>query len=157
MTPFWMCRVVGALRAIAIAVAIALPSAAAAQVMNLENGVAIQGYDPVAYFEVGAATKGDPAIETVWNGAIWRFASEANRDAFLADPERYAPAYGGFCAYGTAHGYLVEIDPEAWAIHDGTLYLNYDRSIRDEWLAKTETFITLANRKWPELMVEATQ
>jgi len=91
---------------------------AADEVFATADG-AIRGYDPVAYHTESKAVRGKADITHAWNGATWRFASTANRDRFAADPERYAPRYGGFCAYGTAQGYKVSTDPDAFAIVDG--------------------------------------
>jgi len=90
------------------------------------DGVAIHGYDPVAYHVDGAAVRGDPAIAAEHAGATWRFASEANREKFRAGPERYAPAYGGWCAWAMADGEFVDVDPASFLIEDGRLLLFYD-------------------------------
>lgn len=115
------------------------------------DGLAIRGYDPVAYFRDGGPRLGKPEFETNHGGATWRFASAAHKALFEADPQRYLPAYGGFCAYGTSRGYLVKIEPEAWSIVDGRLYLNYDLGVRKTWLAKTQTYIARAEANWPSL------
>jgi hypothetical protein len=91
--------------------------------------VAIKGYDPVAYFTVGQPTIGDEKISYEWLGAEWHFATTDNRDRFMADPIKYAPQYGGHCADGLAYvatAVTVNIDPTAWRIIDGKLYLSYD-------------------------------
>lgn len=119
--------------------------------VNVTDGVAIQGYDPVAYFADARPRRGLEAHFFDWQGARWRFVSAANRDAFAADPERYAPAYGGFCAFGVASGYKVAIDPEAWAIVDGKLYLNYSKSVQRNWQADIPGYIAKANTTWPAL------
>jgi YHS domain-containing protein len=86
--------------------------------------VAIRGYDPVAYFTDGRATRGNPQFEYVWEGARWQFSSAAHRDAFAADPERYAPQFGGYCAIAMSElGQAVDANPEVWTIVDGRLYL----------------------------------
>lgn len=118
------------------------------------DGVAIKGYDPVAYFNDGVPRKGDPAISAEYNGAVWNFASEANRKAFLADPEKYSPAYGGYCAYGVAQGYRVKIEPDAWAIRNGKLYLNYDKSVQKTWSENPDGYIAQANSNWPGLLAK---
>ncbi|WID99527.1 YHS domain-containing (seleno)protein [Bosea vestrisii] len=81
----------------------------------------------------------------------WRFISAEHKMLFEAEPQRYLPAYGGFCAYGTSRGYLVKIEPEAWSIVDGRLYLNYDLGVRKTWLAKTQAYIAQADANWPSL------
>jgi len=110
--------------------------------------VAIKGYDPVAYFTAGKATKGKPEFEFAWQDAKWRFASAANRDLFQGDPEKYSPRYGGFCALGVAKGAKFDIDPNSWSIVSGRLYLNYDRGARDEWRKNAEGNIRDADEKW---------
>jgi len=120
--------------------------------LGSSDGVAIRGYDPVAYFRGGGPRIGKPEFSTRHSGATWRFASAEHKALFDADPERYLPAYGGFCAYGASRGYLVKIEPEAWSIVDGKLYLNYDLGVRKTWLAKTRVHIGLADAKWPTLV-----
>ncbi len=131
--------------------AILAPLPALAQAINTAGGAAIQGFDPVAYFTRGAPTRGNPAITTQWRGAEWRFASEANRAAFLAEPERYAPAFGGFCAYAVSEGYTASIDPRAWRIVDGRLYLNYSVGIQRTWEQDIPGRISRGNGNWERL------
>lgn len=116
---------------------------------------AIRGYDVVAYHTLGRPQRGDPSITHEWNGATWRFASVANRDAFAADPERYAPRFGGYCAYGTAQGYKVSTDPAAFAIVDGALYLNYDTRVQKAWDADRPGYIAAARANWRTLADDA--
>ena len=115
------------------------------------GGLAIRGYDPVAYFRDGGPRPGKPEFSVRHGGATWRFASAEHKALFEADPARYLPAYGGFCAYGTSRGYLVKIEPEAWSIVDGRLYLNYDLGVRRTWLGRTRTYIARADGNWPRL------
>lgn len=115
------------------------------------GGVAIDGYDPVAYFTVGKPVKGTSAFNATYNGATYRFSSAENRDMFQADPAKYAPQYGGFCAWGVTKGGLYDIDPEAFAVVDGKLYLNYDKEVQKTWSADIPGFIRAADAKWPEL------
>jgi YHS domain-containing protein len=115
------------------------------------DGLAIRGYDPVAYFRDGGPRQGKPEFSVSHGGAIWRFASAEHRALFEADPTRYLPAYGGFCAYGTSRGYLVKIEPEAWSIVEGKLYLNYDLGVRETWARRTKTYIARAEGNWPSL------
>jgi YHS domain-containing protein len=130
---------------------VAQPAHAVAPVNAAKAGVAIQGYDPVAYFTVGKPTPGNAQFEHRWNGALWRFASAANRDTFAADPERYAPRYGGYCAYGVSQGYAVDIDPQAWTVVDGRLYLNYSLGVRGTWSKDIPGHIAKAEANWPGL------
>lgn len=126
--------------------------AAQSQINTLEGGTAIRGYDPVAYFTEGAPREGKAEFAAQHAGATWHFASARNKALFKADPAKYTPVYGGYCAYGVAQGYLVKIEPEAWAIRDGKLYLNYDRSMQKMWSEKPAHYIADADRKWPGLV-----
>ena len=109
---------------------------------------AIRGYDPVSYFTSGKATEGLDSIAFRWKDATWHFSSVENRDTFSQLPEKYAPQYGGYCAYGWAQGYAVKIEPEAWAIVDGKLYLNYDLSVQRKWEKKQAAYIQKADANW---------
>jgi YHS domain-containing protein len=119
--------------------------------VNQSGGVAIKGYDTVAYFEKAMPVKGSSSFETKWNGATWRFASAAHRDLFIADPARYAPQFGGYCAWAVSNNYTADIDPEAWKIVDGKLYLNYSKSVQKMWESDREKRIRLAEKNWPGL------
>lgn len=112
---------------------------------------AIRGYDPVAYFTQHKAVKGQKNLSTEWQGAQWHFSSQANLDAFKADPEKYAPQYGGYCAYGVSQGYTPEIDPQAFHIHEGKLYLNLSKVVLKRWKEDIPGYIRDADKNWPEL------
>ena len=112
------------------------------------HGVAIRGYDPVAYFTEGQAVKGSRAYAYNWNEASWHFSKSEHRDLFAADPERYAPQFGGHCANGLSKGKLVAADPEEWTIVDGKLYMNYNRPARDDWRAHKAVMIERAESNW---------
>jgi YHS domain-containing protein len=114
-----------------------------------KDGVALRGHDPVAYFSDNKPLKGSPEHQAEYKGSTFHFASKANRDAFVADPAKYAPQYGGFCAYGMASGYKAATDPAAFSIVDGKLYLNYNRDIQTQWRADRPGFIDKANGNWP--------
>ena len=114
-------------------------------------GVAIEGTDPVAYFTQNMPLEGKREFSVDWKGATWRFASAANRDAFKGDPERYAPQYGGYCAWAVSQGYTASIDPEAWKIVDGKLYLNYSKSVQSQWAADVPGNIAKADQNWPAI------
>lgn len=116
------------------------------------KGVAVDGFDPVAYFTQNMPVPGDEAITTDYRGATWRFASQQNRDAFVADPERYAPQYGGYCAYAVASGYTAKADPQAWKIVDGKLYLNYSKGVQQRWVQDIPGNITKADANWPSVL-----
>jgi hypothetical protein len=116
-----------------------------------ETRLAIRGYDPVAYFTDGAPVPGKSEFEHEWQRSRWRFASAAHRDLFTADPDRYAPQYDGYCAMGVAQGqgHKSEVDPEAWAIVDGKLYLTFDRFWLGKWREDISANIKQANENWP--------
>ena len=120
-------------------------SASADEVINSSflGGVAIEGADPVAYFTEGKAVEGSDDFAHEWMGATWRFVSAANRDRFAAEPDRYAPQYGGYCAWAVSQGYTAKIDPEAWTIVDGRLYLNYSKEVRTQWSADIHSRVRL--------------
>ena len=113
--------------------------------------VAIRGYDPVAYFRAGGPVKGKAEFSHKHSGATWRFASAENKALFAANPQKYMPAYGGFCAYGVAKGGLYKIEPNAWSIRGGKLYLNYDKRVQATWSKKPDSYIRTADGKWPGL------
>jgi YHS domain-containing protein len=116
------------------------------------NGAAIGGYDPVAYFTEKKPVKGNPQFTAEWKGAVWHFASAANRDLFKADPAKYAPQYGGYCAFGASEGYAVKTEPDAWSIVDGKLYLNYNTTVRTKWSENIPERIKAADKNWPEIL-----
>jgi YHS domain-containing protein len=115
------------------------------------QGVAVEGYDVTAYFQQGKPVKGSDKFAYTWMGATWRFASAAGRDAFAAQPEKYAPQYGGYCAYAVSEGHTASIDPEAWKIVDGKLYLNYSKSVRVMWEKDIPGRVERADHNWPSL------
>ncbi|WP_034851226.1 YHS domain-containing (seleno)protein [Inquilinus limosus] len=148
-------RTVLALAALAC-IAPAIPAARAeaprpVNTLGSTDSVAIRGYDPVAYFREGAPRQGKPEFAVQHDSATWWFASAENKAQFESDPQKYLPAFGGFCAYGTSQGYLVKVEPEAWSIVDGRLYLNYDLGVREMWLKDTKGYIEKANSNWPGL------
>ncbi|MEP1034164.1 YHS domain-containing (seleno)protein [Ekhidna sp.] len=116
------------------------------------NAGAIKGYDPVAYFVKAEAIKGNEAFTLKWKEADWYFSSQENLDAFKADPEKYAPQFGGYCAFGVSKGGLYKIEPEAWKIIDGKLYLNYSKGIQKKWEANQADFIKKAETNWPAVI-----
>jgi hypothetical protein len=124
----------------------------AAGLVGARTSVAILGYDPVAYFTLGKPVEGQEDFMHVWKGAKWLFASQANRDLFIADPERYAPQYGGYCAYGVSRGYLVSIEPDKYAVIDGKLYLNYNGDVQAKWIKDPARYISQADARFPDLL-----
>ncbi len=111
--------------------------------------VALDGYDAVAYFAAGAPAEGDPAIVHVWRGVRWQFASRDHRDAFAADPERYAPQYGGYCAYAMAHGFIARGHPLQWAIVGERLFVNNNWFAMSLWDKNRPGHIVAADANWP--------
>lgn len=121
---------------------------------NQTDGIALSGYDAVGYFSDGEAVPGKPEISYTHGGATYRFASVANRDAFAAAPAKYAPQYGGWCAYGLSRGYKAPVDPAAFTIRDGKLYLNYSLGIQSEWRKDTDGYVAKADRNWPSVKTQ---
>lgn len=117
-----------------------------------EDGVAVDGTDVVAYFTEGRPVAGKAAFSHDWNGATWWFSSAANRDAFAANPEAYAPQYGGYCAYAVSEGYTASTTPKAWRVEDGKLYLNYSRRVQRIWERDIPGRITRADANWPAVL-----
>lgn len=117
-----------------------------------EDGVAIRGADPVAYFTEEAYVPGSDEFTYDWQGATWQFASAENRDKFASDPEQYAPQYGGFCAWAVSQGYTASVDPTAWKVVEGKLYLNYDARIQNRWANDIPGNIAKANANWPAVL-----
>lgn len=140
-----------ALTAPAIA-AFAPRAMAATPEVYAEDGIAIDGSDAVAYFTQAAPVAGNPDITFDYMGATWRFSTEANRDAFAADPAAYAPQYGGYCAYAVSQGYTAPTVPEAWTVVDGKLYLNFSTSVRRRWERDIPGHIAAANANWPGVL-----
>ena len=116
------------------------------------NGIAIDGTDSTSYFTGGAPVAGDPSITLDWQGATWRFASPETRALFEADPDRYAPRYGGYCAWAVAEGYTAPTMPEAWKIVDDRLYLNFSRRIQRRWEQDIPGNIARAEANWPGVL-----
>lgn len=138
-------------RVLALAMLIAWTSSALAGEFFEHDGAAIRGYDPVAYFTEGRPVRGSPAFKAHYRGSTFYFSSKANRDAFAADAARYAPQYGGFCAFGTAGGYKAAIQPAAFTIVDDKLYLNYNQDVQKQWRRDIAGYVLTADRKWPEV------
>jgi YHS domain-containing protein len=113
------------------------------------SGVAIKGYDAVAYFTESKPVKGDSSFVYHWKDADWNFANKKNQELFKANPEKYAPQYGGYCAYGTANNHKAPTDPMAWTIVDGKLYLNYNNDVKGMWSKDIPGNIKKADKIWP--------
>ncbi len=123
--------------------------ASSAGEFNASNGVAIKGYDPVAFFKDNKPVRGKDDLRFEYNGSTFVVATAENRAEFVANPEKYSPQYGGYCAFGTARGYKADIDPSTFTVVDGRLYLNYNAQVQKEWTADTARFIRQADERWP--------
>jgi hypothetical protein len=130
---------------------LALSFSTRASEVNVVDGVALKGHDPVAYFSAGMPQRGIPTLRHEHGGAAYLFATSENREAFKANPARYLPEYGGYCAFGVAGGYKADIDPAAFAIVDGKLYLNYNRAVQRDWSKDSAGFIRKADVRWPQV------
>ena len=136
------------------AVLAAVPAAARDEdpVFTTRGNVAIRGYDPVAYFTEEKATEGSREFTHEWQGAIWRFKNAENRDLFAADPEKYAPQYGGYCAWAVSRDYTAATDPDAFTLVNGKLYLNYNAKVMKQWLEDRDGNIESADKNWPAVL-----
>lgn len=119
---------------------------------GLFSNTAAGGYDVVAYFKDGAPVKGTKEFNTDWKGAEWRFASAENLADFKADPDAFAPQYGGYCAWAAAQGYTAPGDPQIWTLHNDKLYLNYSAKVQADWLKDIDGFIAKADENWPGIL-----
>ena len=135
-----------------------LAPAQAADELNVVPGysiagapLALHGYDPVAYFTQAQPVRGSDALVHIHEGAAYRFASQAHLDSFKQDPERYAPQFGGFCAYGVSVGKKFDGDPRLWKIEDGKLYLNLNEEIYATFLADLDDSIEKADDNWQDI------
>jgi hypothetical protein len=115
------------------------------------QGVALKGYDPTAYFQQSKPVKGSPEFAYEWSGALWHFESAQSRDLFKAHPDKYAPQYGGYCSWAVSNNYTADVDPDAWKIVDGKLYLNYSKNVQRKWEPEAARRIVDADRNWPDL------
>ena len=126
-----------------------ISSAFAAEEHFVADGYGVSGYDPVAYHTDGQPTVGNSVYTVSHEGVTYRFASADNKNAFQANPDKYAPEYGGFCAFGTAMGRKFPGDPNAWRIVDGKLYLNLNKDVQAQWVKDVPGFIRGADHNWP--------
>lgn len=141
---------------------LAMPAHAAEPPINtLKNSLfggrtdtAINGYDTVAYFTVGKPVKGQDGFVHEWMGAKWKFSSAANLELFKANPEKYAPQYGGYCAYGVTQDSLVKVEPDQFTVRDGKLYLNYDADVQAKWAKDPAGYIKAADAKFQQLLTK---
>lgn len=135
-----------------VVVAFAPRAMAATPPIYAEDGIAVDGTDVVAYFTQNAPVAGDPAIALDYMGVTWRFSTEENREAFIANPAAYAPQYGGYCAYAVSQGYTAPTVPEAWTIVDEKLYLNFSVSVKERWERDIPGHIATADANWPAVL-----
>jgi len=117
-------------------------------------GVAIKGYDAVAYFTDSKPVEGNSDFTFEWNGAKWRFANAEHLTAFKAAPEKYTPQYGGYCAWAVSQGYTAGIDPAAWKIVEGKLYLNYNTDVQKKWSNDIPGNVGKADKNWPVILAK---
>jgi YHS domain-containing protein len=135
-------------------------SSAAVQAQTAINttpdGIAIGGWDTVAYFTENRAAEGSPEFSHEWDGATWYFSSAENRDLFANDPEAYAPQFGGWCAYALSQGqYAAEVEPgTAWTVRDGALFLNWDEGVREKWMRNVDAGIATGHRNWERVELQ---
>jgi hypothetical protein len=115
------------------------------------KGIALDGYDAVAFFKQGKPVKGSSANALQWNGAQWLFADKADLESFKSSPEKYAPQYGGYCAYGAAQGHKASTEIDTWSIVDNKLYLNYNQKVKSTWVKDEGAYIETANKNWPQI------
>lgn len=120
------------------------------KVNTTPDGVAVRGYDTVAFFVDNGAVQGNPAFEYAWNGAKWLFSSAENLEKFKRDPDAYAPQFGGYCSYAVSHGYTADGDPMTWKIVNGKLYLNYNQKAKESWEKQQDQFINDGEKNWLE-------
>jgi hypothetical protein len=130
-----------------------LLSTASAQKLAIyaPDGVALKGYDVVAFFTQGKPVMGATDYSFQWNGVKWLFYNNADLETFKASPEKYAPQYGGYCAYGTAQGHKAPTQADTWTIVDHKLYFNYNTQVKEMWSKNRSAFIETANKNWVSL------
>lgn len=133
---------------------VALTTSAFFAQTNLKNKLAIQGYDPVAYFESNKAIEGKSRISSEYNSAVYYFSSKESRAVFLKNPDKYLPQFGGYCAYGMSEGYKAPIQPEVFTIVDDKLYLNYNMEVKEMWSKDQENRIAKAAKTWEKIKKE---
>ncbi|MEP2716548.1 YHS domain-containing (seleno)protein [Pseudophaeobacter sp.] len=121
-------------------------------IFSTEDGLALGGYDVVAFFEDQNAISGSEEFSLMWKGVVWRFTSSGNQARFEANPRAYAPVFGGYCAYAMSQGYLAPGDPQLWLIDNGELYLLNNDSVRQIWQDEAPDLLREAQGNWPGLL-----
>jgi YHS domain-containing protein len=139
------------IRSLGFAALALLATAAFAGEYFEKEGLALRGYDPVAYFTEGKPRQGLAEHAYTYKGSKFQFASAENLRTFKQDPQKYAPQFGGYCAYGTAQGYKVSTQPDAFAVVDDKLYFNYNKEVQGIWNKDVPGNIARADKKWPEV------
>jgi YHS domain-containing protein len=144
---------------IAIFALVAIGAAACAKTegvakINTTDGLAVRGFDTVAYFAAQSAVEGNPKFEYAWNGAKWLFSSAENLEKFKQNPEAFAPQFGGYCSYAVSHGHTADGDPQAWKIVNGKLYLNYSPEVKQMWEKEQDKFIKDGETNWAQFLVK---
>lgn len=128
-------------------------SAANKTLVNIDKtGLGLKGYDPVAYFTENRPVKGDPQFVSTYNGVRYQFASAADKNAFDANPSKYEPQFGGFCAYAASEGHTAKIEPDAFEVLNGRLLLQYDRDIRERFDKEPQGRLKKADSNWPAIV-----
>jgi YHS domain-containing protein len=120
----------------------------------VSGGKAIKGYDPVAFFKQSKPVKGVDSLSYSWKDATWLFASREDLEAFKANPEKYAPQYGGYCAYGASEGHKAPTQTDTWTVANGKLYFNYNLKVKEMWTKDQPKLIQVADQKWPEVKAQ---
>ncbi|MBI2682706.1 MAG: hypothetical protein HYX26_05730 [Acidobacteriales bacterium] len=129
--------------------------AADKSLLNLDkDGIALQGYDPVAFFTDNKPVKGDPKFVSIYKGATYQFASAEHRDLFNKDPKKYEPQFGGYCAYAVSKGKTAPVEIDAFAIVDGRLLMQYDKDIRDTFAKDSKGNLVKADHNWPGIVAD---
>lgn len=141
-----------ALVAAPVAFTFARPALAAIPPVYAEDGIAIDGMDSVAYFTMGKPVPGIAEYSSEWNGATWLFSSAENKATFDADPERWGPQYGGYCAFAVSKGGTATTIPESFTIHNDKLYLNFNLTVRDIWREDIPGNVLRADANWPDVL-----
>lgn len=149
----WPRRILWAFLSLFVMMSVGQAYAAKDEIYTAWNSdLAVKGYDSVAYHAAGEPIKGKKAFQTQWKGKSWRFVSAANLELFKASPEKYAPKYGGYCAWAVSKGYTAKGDPKAWKIVEGQLYLNFNKSIQKKWEKDIPGHIKRGDENWPEVL-----
>ena len=144
------------LHAVFLLIALFLPAYASAEKNEVSTTLfssnALDGYDTVAYFKESKAVKGTPLYSTKYKGANWHFKNAENLTLFKATPEKFAPQFGGYCAWAVSHGYTAKGDPLQWTIDNDKLYVNYNKETKDAWLEQKDALIELGHKNWPSVL-----